>query len=170
MKKILKVLLVILLSLIGLIIFIGSFSPETNEADITQIFETSANQIYSLWTDLDTLPKRRLLLNEVTYIGLNEFNLQMWREGFFPTGHINKEYLEVRTNESLEIYMSESTFGITGTWTYELAESELGFVSVKITENSQASNLFTRGMLTILGRNIILKNEFQLIEKDLKNL
>ncbi|HQI21336.1 MAG TPA: hypothetical protein PLW55_18425, partial [Leptospiraceae bacterium] len=59
--------------------------------------------------------------------------------------------------------MVESSFGMTGTWTYELSGNEMTQVTVK--ENSQIASVPLRAAMTLMGRDANLKKEIQIINK-----
>ena len=79
-------------------------------------------------------------------------------------GYIIFEVMEEVPYQKITMRMSESTFAMTGTWTYELEKQDKE-TRVTIKEDSENHSVYVRSILTLYGRDANLKQEMDLIEK-----
>lgn len=81
-------------------------------------------------------------------------------------GHVVFEKIEEVPAKKLSLRMSESTFGMTGTWTYELEGSEM--TKITITEESSIKSIPVRTVMTLAGRDGNLRKEISILVQALK--
>lgn len=82
-------------------------------------------------------------------------------------GYALFEVQEEKKDSLLVVRMLESSFGISGTWRYELKRSGNGTL-VQISEESHCDRLLVRSILVLAGRNATLKQEVRNLKKVLK--
>jgi hypothetical protein len=99
----------------------------------------------------------------------------MWREYTDLGGFIDFQITEEVSQEKVVMHMNAASFGMTGQWVYELkpfvVSSDVSGGEIQtdltITEDSTTTNLFLRALMTLVGRNNNLKEEFNSLKKAL---
>lgn len=167
MKKLFRRLFVFFMITLLLFLTIGYVAHQDFEGQATRTLTAPVEQVWEVLTDLEDLPNRRKEIVKVEMAEANAQGLPTWKEYTDMGGYILFEYLEKIEREKLVVNMKESTFGMSGTWTYELRpvgnETQLTII-----ENSTIDNVMIRSLMTITGRSANLFREFEVIEKALE--
>ena len=163
----------IVLSLLGVVVVlvisflsIGLMTAKTYQGQMTQTLPCSPQVLWKTLTDLKALPDRHREIAKVEILGTNAQGLQKWKEYTDMGGSIVFETIEEIPEKKWTIRMSESTFGMQGVWTYELAGDNTQ-THLTILEDSQIDKIALRSLITLMGRNINIKREFKTLQKAL---
>jgi uncharacterized protein YndB with AHSA1/START domain len=163
----------ILVGFFLIFICIGLIAPATHHGSETIRLSVPPERVWELLTDIEGIPQRRPEITTIEIIGINDQGYKMWRENTDRSGFINFEITEEVSQEKVVMHMNNASFGMTGQWVYELKPSvvpaavlgeEIG-TDLTITEDSTTNNLFVRALMTIVGRNSNIKEEFKSLKK-----
>lgn len=143
---------------------IGVITPVAYQGQMSATFDVPKEKVWKVLTDIETIPQRRREITDVEILGTNEEEHKIWKEYTDLGGHIFWEVLEEVPNEKWIIKMSRSTFGMKGVWKYELREEQNQTI-LTLTEESETSRPFVRGIMTLIGRSANLKQELRSLEK-----
>ena len=131
---------------------------------MTEELPYTQEEVWALLTDFEGLPERRTEVTSVEMTGVNELDLETWTEHSDMGTYLNFECIEKVPQSKLAVRLRESSFGMTGTWTYELqANADNCILTIK--EESTVDKMMMRAMMTIAGRKSNLKEEFKTIKK-----
>ena len=167
MKKFIFITLGIIAGLIILFFAVGLFSKAEFSCTETRVINAPAEKIWILLNDLKGLPERRHEVIKIEILNNNNLGFKTWKEYTDMQGYILFEITEQIPEQLLTINMKESSFGMTGTWKYELVQ-EGQKTKVTISENSRIDEIKLRSLMTFIGRNSNIRNEFKLIEEGLR--
>jgi hypothetical protein len=145
-------LIYLVIIITGYLIGPDNFQEKTFEVDY------SAQSVWDVLDDINRFELKREVKN-IEILGRYQ-DLFAWIENLERGGF--KRYRQVLKQESLdrdrklEIEITQSSFGLTGTWTFELDE-EKDVTVIKITEDSTTDSVFHRGYRFYLGQDIEVK-------------
>lgn len=142
---------------------VGIISSSTYENEITEELAIPKRYVWKYLTELDSLTQNRPDVEESEVLGLNEINLEKWREITDSKGFVEMEFLEKVPDSKVTIKMSRSSFGMTGEWTYTIKGNE-ETCTLTISEKSETPNIVPRAMMTLGGRDSYLKNQFSILK------
>jgi len=155
----------ILLSILGIIVLlviaffaIGLIAPRTYQGSLSASFPFPARKVYEALNDLESLSRRRKEIEKVEMLLPGAQGQRRWREIASMGGFAEFETLCDIPGKLIEVRLVRSSFGITGTWTYEMQETPTGTL-LSLREKSRTDKLFTRSLLTLAGRNVTLRQE-----------
>jgi hypothetical protein len=166
-SKIILIVLAVMISITGIFYLMGHFASREFKGTVTQKVEASPISIWDLLNDIDGLPSRRKEITKVERMGKNEKGFERWKEHTDMGGYMVFEITELIPKEKMVVEMKESTFGMSGTWTYQLNEEGNATV-VTVTEDSNTDNVWLRSIMTLAGRDANLKIEVEKIEEGVK--
>ncbi len=167
MKRLLRRLFVLFFLALIFFFALGYMARHDFEGQVTQTYQVPIEQVWEVLTDLDELPNRRKEIVKLEMVEANAQGLASWKEYTDMGGYILFEYLEKVDYEKLVVNMKESTFGMSGTWTYQLTPHGKG-TQLTIIEHSRIDNIMVRSMMTLTGRSANLYRELEMIEKALE--
>lgn len=162
--------LIVLSVIIGagiLFLLVGMMSPRNYQGKVTKTLDTSTDTVWKILNDIKGLPDRKLEIHKLEIIGNNEKGLPVWREYTDMKGFIEMEISEREPKHKIIARMIRSSFGMTGTWTYEW-KSKQQQTELTITENSLTDNFVLRAIMLLTGRNARIKREFKALEHVIK--
>ena len=166
-KKILLVLLGAWGAAILMFLAIGLFASSHRDAQLTQIVDASPDWVWHYLTDVDGLPKRRPDIKRIEDLPSN--GLRKWREITQKNRILTYEYVEVVPYQKIVLRLIDSTVGLRGIWTYRLQAK--GFqTELTIEEHSELTHLLARATLAVTGKTTLLRQEFKLINEELRRL
>lgn len=163
MKKALLILLVIPVVLILTFCGISLVANPHFEGSMSTELPVKKEVLWQLLNDPGKLSSKRHEVKKVELLENNELGYQTWTEDTGPTGLIHLEIIEKQPEESMVVEMTESDFGMTGTWQFELSDTETG-CALTIHENSTTEGFVMRGFLTLVGRDGNLRLQLMNIE------
>jgi len=166
--RIILVIFGILLLLFGGMAVVGLIANPDFQGEDTQVIHTSIDELWGVLNDVEGLPERRKDIVEVTVSERdNNGNPMLWTETPDMGGYIEFMVEERVEQKKLALKMQKSSFGMTGTWSYEL--EDLGdSCRVKISEASKIDSWLTRSMMQLAGRDANIQNEFRLLHEHVK--
>ncbi len=145
---------------------IGLFSNARFTGETQAQLSAPPEKVWNVIANLDEVPKHR---PEITRVEVTEKKGERpvkWIEYTDMGGFIEFELLEEIPEKKLAVKIVSSSFGMTGTWTYELSGKEMTLLKVK--EESEISSVPLRAAMTLLGRDGNLKKEIRLVQRSLK--
>ena len=157
--KVLKVFLVVIgVAAVGFLVT-GLATPKEFRGQLSVKLPCSKVKIWDALSDIEHLPQHRKEITKVEILGLSNKGYHRWKE---YTGHDQYMIFEL-TNQEYEkrmtVTMTESTFGMTGSWTYLLEGADSTSTNFTVIEDSKIDDLFVRAMVTMTGRGRFLKHE-----------
>ena len=147
------------LSLVVSIVTLGSLAvivagylsaPGYQSSVVTQVSFT-AELTWSELIDISSIPQRK---NDVVSVDVvDEYGkLIAWKENLKNGGYRIYRMNQRIENQRLVVELTESSYGLTGIWTFDLEKDSQG-TKVTITEDSQLTDIKTRGYRYFFGRN-----------------
>jgi hypothetical protein len=127
------------------------------------------DQIWKYLIDVQDMPNRRKEVVRVEIIEKDATNSPLiWKEITDMGGYMMFKRGMSIPNQKIEIILTESSFKMLGTWTYEFTRQN-EFTSITITENSEISSPLIRGAYFLAGRDSTLRQEMRMIQNYFKN-
>jgi len=163
-RKILIGIAVVLFLLIAGVLVNGLLTPATFEGSKTATVNHSCNQVFQLLNDREATVERRREVSGIKDLGHNEKGLPIWEETMDMGESVQLEMIERIQDQLVAVEMTESDFGMTGVWTYEMAPTD-GGCEVTVAENSDIENFWVRVAYGLSGRDYMLGHELQYIEQ-----
>lgn len=163
MQKFFIGLLCLPLLIAGGIALLGLETPQHFHGTLTETIHVSIDKVWAQLNDINGIPKRRAEIVKIEDQGLNALGLPQWREITDLKGHIDFEIIETLPKQKLVLHMKESSFGVSGSWTYVLQAAGQG-TQVTITEDSDTRKIWLRAIMALSGRDANLKREFALLQ------
>lgn len=165
LRKLALSLVALVLGLTMLFIAIGAFSSSAYVGSKTIQLDAPPARVWKELTDLESIPKKRREVIGVEILESRGGVPWKWKERTDMGGHIIFEKAEEIPNKKLVLRMTESTFGMTGSWTYELEGNEM--TRLTITEDSVIKSIPVRAVMTLAGRDGNLEKEASSIVRSL---
>lgn len=141
----------------------GYFSSPIYKGEIAKQLNSSAKNVWDLLDRIDDIHKNRKEIVSVEMVGKSNNSKKHWRELTDMGGFIEFKVIDYNPLKKIQLRMINSSFGMSGVWTYEIEEVE-GSIILNISEDSNNTDILARSMLTIFGRASIIKRELKLIE------
>lgn len=126
----------------------------------TETLPVACDALWKTLINVQRLPERRPEIESVEIIETDKEGKPMWKEFTDTGGWLEFAMTKREDSHHLEVEMSGSTIGMTGTWTYDL-EPAGGSCTLTIAETSRTDAVWIRAMMTIMGRDMTLKEEFR---------
>lgn len=156
MIRILLLTITVVAVLFGIIFLIGYTAPEENTGEKTEVFSERPIVIWKTLINIDLYDSVKSDVDSVEIIA-DEDNYARWREIIGKNKYREYHILNRTEPKFLVIELEKSSNGLTGKWTYELIENkETSGTTVIIKEESKITNIITRGIQTIQGRDVNL--------------
>ncbi|MTI30273.1 SRPBCC family protein [Xanthovirga aplysinae] len=149
--------------LFGAFWLIGYYTNENYEGEHIVKLDCPKAVVWDILTDLEEIPDYRDEIDEVHFKGRNQRGLMKYEMIPEIGGYIDLEILERIPEKRLVVRMIDSSFGLSGIWTYEL-EGNNDYCLVTISENSRLENTLSRSTLSLTGRDAILEREAEILE------
>lgn len=159
------IVLGIIIGLVLAVFIIGFTAKKEFKGALTNSINFSVEEVWEVLTDVKGIPNRNKYVTDVEVIGQDKERIE-WKEVFDLKGYARFTMHDIDLNKSLTITMHESSFGMMGTWKYDLEEVG-GKCSLTITENSAIKAIWVRASMTLAGRSANLKKEFTMLQKGL---
>lgn len=145
-----------------LALYASSIPPEFN-GTLQQKILAPSSRVWDYITDIEGIPLRNKSIKKVEVLKRDGLGIT-WKEYTDMGGYIIFEKKE-EEGKVLEKRMIESSFGMKGTWMYEIKGDDDTFTIVTITEHSLVAKPLVKLMLAISGRSANLKREMKIIER-----
>ena len=171
MKKSLKivsgVLVALLVAVLGLLAG-AHFSDGSFEGTVEKKLMYEDSDIWPVLTDVEDLPSRRAEILEVEVLERDANGPLRWKEHTDMGGYALFERWRYDENNQYTVKMTESSFGMTGIWTYELDRLDKFETIVRISEQSEIDSLWVKLAMMFAGRDKNLDLEMQYLEEALE--
>jgi len=161
MLKLLSLTLVVVGFLAFLVMILGYSEPISYEGTLTERFDDKREVVWTILNSIEEIQTRKPDVIAVNFLS-TERGIVSWREDLENGGFRVYKTLEKTTPSRLVVELLESSYGVTGVWTYTLVQSGT-MAEVTITEKSKTDNVWVRGINKIKGRNIYLVKEMKYI-------
>lgn len=159
--KVLKVVLVVLAVMLTGFVLTGLLTPLEYHGQVSVLLPASKTQVWDQLIDIEHLPDRRKEIQKVEILGLNKNGNRSWKEYADGGQYMIFEVLELDYHKRMVINLQESSFGMTGTWSYDLSGDDSTKTNLTVTEDTKINNMFLRALVTLTGRNRFLKSEIE---------
>lgn len=149
------------LLLTGAFILISKTPPEFLGTIQKQI-PVSVSKVWDYIADIEGTPLRKTEIKKIEVLERKDSGIFKWKEYTDMGGYMLFEKTE-EPLKKIEKRMIDSSFGMTGTWLYEIQGNE-DLSVVTIPENSKTIKPLVKLMLVLSGRDANLKREMKIIE------
>lgn len=167
MKKVLTVVLgIALVVMVGAGIALILLSARTDadfSGQITRTIGAACPRVEALLLDVEGRQDHRHEVVGIEQTGMNTAGLATWTETMDLGGEARVEIARHEPGRLVAIRLIESSFGMTGTWTYEFTADGASCI-ITIRESSSIESWFVRAMYGLSGRDAMLRNEMAVIE------
>lgn len=151
MLRILSLIIAILLVGFGIVFLFGYNSPEEYKNTISFEASYTLDMAWRQLVDVNEIPKRKSDVKSVEII--EEFGkLIAWRENLKTGGHRIYRMNQRIDNQRLILELTESSYGLSGIWVFDLSKIE-NHTWVVVSEESRLTDVLVRGYRTIIGRD-----------------
>ncbi len=152
MLRILSLILTILILFGGAVVVAGyRTSPEYSDS-VTFNVSYPVDMVWQKLVSIEEIPRRKNDVKSVTV--LEQFGkLVAWKETLNNGGYRIYRMNERQDNKKLTLELTESSYGLTGIWTYEIRPVENNDTQITLTEKSTLTNAKIRGYRVFLGRD-----------------
>jgi hypothetical protein len=157
-KKVFWTVVIAIILFIGFLV-VAALAPESYSSTREELFIDRPEEVWENLTSVDVIPRRKREVQRVEIVYQDRGKIS-WRE-FLKNGEmrmlsiINRDHLRY-----VEIQQFQSSYGVTGTWTYTLEKID-DKTLLTVTEDSLNTNMWLRGWYTIRGRDVLLKREIK---------
>ena len=141
---------------------VGFFTPKQYDGEQSQVIDASPDQVWKVLSDVEHRPQYRPEIVNLQVLKVNNIGLKKWKEMTDMGAYIVFQGVEAVPNEKLVLRMEDSSFGMTGKWTYMLRPRG-DHTLLTIREESKIQKLWLRTQMTFSGRGGNLKREFKLV-------
>lgn len=152
LKKILFLSAATFFFLLAIITILGLLSPRTYHGSIEGTINTPISTVWDELSSLEHIPVRHPEITRVELLSTTAEGYRQWKEYTDLGGYIIFETTDEVSEKKLVNKMDDSSFGMTGTWTYQLAPINSSSTQITITEDSTISRLYLRAIMTLIGR------------------
>lgn len=152
MVKILYILVSILAFTSAIFIVAGYTSKEEYTGSIEFSLDSNIEFVWQELIDVTNAAKRKKDVESVEVIE-QYGKLSAWQENLKNGGYRIYRMNEFIPNQKLSIELTESSYGLTGYWSFELYDQNRSSTRILISERSALTNLPLRGIRTIFGRD-----------------
>jgi len=150
MLRILSLIISILLIGFAVVFLFGYRSSAEYENKISFEVLYTVDMTWQQLVDIKEIPKKKEDVKSVEI--LEEFGkLIAWRENLKTGGYRVYRMNQRFDNQKLVLELTESSYGLTGIWIFDLSKVE-NHTWVVISERSTLTNTLVRGYRTIVGR------------------
>ncbi len=166
MTRLILTIVAITGALAAIFTIVGLLAPRSYDETMNVTVNATPQQVWDFLLDLEHFPQNRSHIESIEMLLSSDQDHPHWR-AYMPLGG-SMVFLveEAQEPKHLAVRMRESTFGMTGTWTYDLRPAGAG-TDVMIAESSRIDSLFARSLLTIMGRRATIRREAELLRSEL---
>lgn len=153
----------LLIALVGLFLGIGYYQDSKFIGTKSEWIGADPEDIWAYLTDIEDVVNRRSEVSSVEI--LERFpnkTPKKWKEIPDLGGFMIFEVVTSERPKIWKISLTDSSFKLRGTWTYELSKKEPGTVFT-VTEESEITSIPVRGAYYLSGRDATLQKEIDLI-------
>jgi hypothetical protein len=145
-------LVIATLTVIAIVILVAGYTSNPSYKDsVTVPLQYSPELVWQQLIDVKGAPLKKSDVASVEVVD-QYGKLLAWRENLKGGGYRVYRMNEWVENRRLVIEMTESSYGLTGVWTFRLSHSPEG-TDVQIGEESVLDDIKTRGIRYFLGRD-----------------
>ncbi len=137
---------------IYLVLFVtGYLIPEEYNNETTFSVDFSPRDIILVLTDVEKIPDGKSEVDSVEILGKYR-NLYSWIENLNTKNYRKFRHIKIVENKEVVIEMTESSYGVTGSWVFIFDEKE-NDTEVTIIEKSKNQSILNRGVRFYFGQN-----------------
>lgn len=152
LKKIALKLVLVLVVLFVVFTMIGVAADVDYDGAIVDNYYATCEETYNAILDIESWTEWRDGIVDIEWID-NEDGYLEWNAIMDMGGYAHFQSPIQVPGEYYEVHMLDSSFGMTGAWSYTLTEYGPDICMVKFFEVSQIENVWVRAIMTLLGRN-----------------
>lgn len=149
--KIVYLLISILALFYGIFFVLGYSTPEGYIGSVEVEVDSGINFVWQELINVSSIEKRKRDVKSVQIIDTSG-QLIAWQENLKNGGYRIYKMTDFYPNQKLGIELVESSYGLTGNWTFELYDQK-NTTRVIIYERSILENIQMRGIRALFGRD-----------------
>jgi hypothetical protein len=152
MLRILSLIIAVVAVVYGILLFTGYRAPQSYSDSLTFQLDYSTQMVWQELLKIKEIPNRKTDVASIEI--LEEFGkLIAWKENTKSGGYRVYRMNKRDENKQLIIELTESSYGLTGIWTFDL-EKNNNYTTVTISETSTLTDITRRGFRSFTGRNV----------------
>lgn len=154
-KRIFWYTLGVITALVALFFLMGAMASPTYVGSKSVVVDAKVEDVWNVISNAQRISGGEYNLSSIKTAVGERLPLADVNEEFAADSASSPSMVEVvneKPLELMEVRIHENRFGITGTWKYELQEQG-SQTQLTVTENSVTAGLFTRSLLSVLGRD-----------------
>jgi hypothetical protein len=152
MLRILSLIISVVLVIYGILLLTGYRTPQSYSNSLTYQLDYSSPMVWQELLKIKEIPNRKR--DVVSIEILEEFGkLTAWKENTKGGGYRVYRMNKREENKQFVIELTESSYGLTGIWTFDLEKSGNSTL-VTISETSTLTDITRRGFRSFTGRDV----------------
>ncbi|MDF3820718.1 SRPBCC family protein [Leptospira sp. 96542] len=153
----------LLIGLVGLFLLVGFMQDPKFVGSSSEWINAQPEEIWDYLTAVEDIPNRRREVVKIEILKKDGFgNPIQWKETPDMGGYMIFESEMYEKPKLWKVRLSDSSFKMLGTWTYELTPKNNGTL-FEVTEESEIFNITVRGAYFLSGRDATLQKELEMI-------
>lgn len=158
--KVLKWIGIIILFLALAFVTIGLVVPNTYNGVSVRHYDAPVSDLWKVVTDVEALPEMNHAVISVEILEEDSLGPKKWRENYdMNEGYGIFERSDYLKYERYQVKMLESTFGMSGKWTFEL-QRRGDHSGLTIYEDRTIDNWLIKSTFLISGNEAIMEQQF----------
>lgn len=163
MLRIFSGVIIFIVVVTSFIFILGKTEPISFKGELAENFEERREVIWDTLVDQNRIPQVKKDVKKISILEDNR-GLITWNEEIDGGGIRRYRTIEKRAPSKYVVELYDSSFGLTGTWTYFLQSNNEGRgTTVLIQEDSETTNTFLRGINKLRGRDVYIKKALKSI-------
>ncbi len=142
----------------------GLLSATEHSGSKTEVVNAPVDSVWNLLNDIKRYSSIRHEVKKVELLEANQKGYPVWYEHTGIAGRILLEITDRKPNQSLDVRMVKSDFGMQGMWHFEL-KPQGDKTEVTIHEHSFTHGFIMRSILSLVGRDANLMLQMRTIKK-----
>lgn len=161
MFRVLSGVILFVAVLSALVWVFGYFSDPYYEGELKEYFVERRPIVWQSLTNAESFAELKRDVKDVTVLE-SDNGLIKWKEDLKGGGYRIYQILERKNPYRYIVELEESSYGLVGKWEFFLSQSSDGTL-VEIKEESTTDNIWIRGINTIRGKDVNLKNQLKVL-------
>lgn len=166
LTKVVLALIILFCFVVAAVLVAGLFSEKSYSGSQSAVIHAPPDSVWNFVNDTRRYCSFRHEVSEVTFNTTAPVGYPRWTEHTNLSGTMSMEVVMQVPKKYLEVNMTRSSFGMSGTWRFYFIPASAG-THVLIAESSVAGGIIMRGILSFLGRSSNMKLQLKVIKAGL---